>query len=359
MTHTKKNKEKDGAPRKALYRTYRPSTFAEVTGQDRVVSVLQAAIKKGTVAHAYLFSGTRGTGKTSIARILARELGVADVDVYEIDAASHTSVDDVREIREGVPLMPFESPYKVYIIDEAHMLSKAAWNALLKTLEEPPAHVIFVFATTEIHKVPDTIVSRCETYTLMQPSRELLTQTVTTIAQKEGYTLEQSAAELIAVLAEGSFRDAISILQKVLTISHDTRVDVAEVERVTGAPTGEVVRALIRALNIGDVPAALAAVRAAAQGNIDARVYIKLILERMRTVILIRNAPAVAEGMRAEYTAVDFEELTHMAQGVSRINSALLKAFLVAYDQMSYATLPYLPIELAIIDSLPPVHAKE
>src|SRR3954469_4630667 len=133
------------------------------------------------MAHAYLFSGGRGTGKTSVARILAKELKVSDKDLYEIDAASNRGIDDIRMLREGVYAMPFESPYKFYIIDEAHMLTKEAWNAFLKTLEEPPAHAIFVLATTERDKVPDTIQSRCEVYTFKQPTREILAQTISTV----------------------------------------------------------------------------------------------------------------------------------------------------------------------------------
>src|SRR6266436_4362104 len=154
---------KKDAPHQTLYRAYRPQDFSEVRGQEHIVKALEAAIKSKKISHAYLFSGGRGTGKTSVARILARELGVTDKDLYEMDAASNRGIDDIRELREGVYAMPFESPYKFYIIDEAHMLTKEAWNALLKTLEEPPAHVIFILATTDIDKVPDTIVSRCQT----------------------------------------------------------------------------------------------------------------------------------------------------------------------------------------------------
>ncbi len=212
-----------------LYRQYRPQDFGEVRGQEQVTDTLEKAIKSGKVAHAYLFAGSRGTGKTSVARILAKRLGVSDKDLYEMDAASQTGVDNIRELREGVQTSPFDSKYKFYIIDEAHMLSKAAWNALLKTLEEPPAHAIFVLATTERDKVPDTIQSRCEVYTFKQPSREVLAQTAEDVAKKEGYVLEKPAAELVALLSEGSFRDALSILQKVLSVASGKKIGIAEV----------------------------------------------------------------------------------------------------------------------------------
>src|SRR5262245_37823538 len=216
-----------------LYRAYRPQGFKEVRGQSQVTGVLEKAILNKKIAHAYLFAGSRGTRKTSVARILARELGVSDKDLFEMDAASNRGIDDIRELREGVYAMPFESPYKFYIIDEAHMLTKEAWNAFLKTLEEPPEHAIFVLATTDRDKVPETIQSRCEVYSFKQPTREILAQIVSDVAKKEGYTLERSAAELVALLAEGSFRDALSILQKVLAVSADKNIDVDEVEKVS------------------------------------------------------------------------------------------------------------------------------
>ena len=148
----------------ALYRKYRPQNFKEVLGQEQVTKVLEGAISLGRIAHAYLFAGSRGTGKTSVARIFAHSIGTVAEDTYEIDAASNTGVDDVRALNESVSVLPFSSKYKVYIIDEVHMLSKSAFNALLKTLEEPPSYVVFILATTELHKIPETILSRCQRY---------------------------------------------------------------------------------------------------------------------------------------------------------------------------------------------------
>ena len=332
-----------------LYRAYRPQSFKEVRGQAHVVDVLAKAIKNNKPAHAYLFAGGRGTGKTSVARILARELGVSDKDLYEIDAASNTGVENIRELREGVNTVPFESPYKFYIIDEAHMLSRAAWNAFLKTLEEPPAHVIFVMATTELQKIPDTIQSRCETYTFKQPTRSMLADTVADIAKKEGYSLERSAAELVALLAEGSFRDALSILQKVLAVSSDKKVNVAEVEVVSGAPRGEVVRQLLAAVAKKDVAAGLSVVRKSVEENVDARTLAKLLIHRLRAVLLLRYAPDLAKSFAQELTEADLA----LAQELSKepgVNSDTQRALLEAYSQMAYAAVPHLPLELAIID---------
>jgi DNA polymerase-3 subunit gamma/tau len=332
-----------------LYRQYRPHAFKDVRGQEHVVSVLQAAIKNGKIGHAYLFAGGRGTGKTSVARILAHELGVSDKDLYEMDAASNRGIDDIRELREGVYAMPFESPYKFYIIDEAHMLTKEAWNAFLKTLEEPPKHAIFVLATTEPDRVPDTIRSRCEVYTFKNPTREMLTEHIADIAKKEGYKVEKSAAELVALLADGSYRDALSILQKVLAMSTDKKVDVAEVESVTGAPRGELVRMLLSGIAEKDAAKALAAVQTAVADNLDMRTLTRLLIHRLRAVLLLRYAPDVAESISHELSDADVALCTELSKNAN-VNSDTLRAFLEAFNTMAYAAVSHLPLELAIID---------
>jgi DNA polymerase III subunit gamma/tau len=335
----------------ALYRAYRPQTFGDVRGQDHVVKVLQAAIKGKKIGHAYLFAGSRGTGKTSVARIFARDIGCTEKDLYEIDAASNRGIDDIRELREGVHVFPFESPYKVYIIDEAHMLTKEAWNALLKTLEEPPPHAVFVLATTEKHKVPDTIQSRCEVYTFKQPSREMLAQAVIGVAKKEKFAIEQSGADLIALLAEGSFRDALGILQKVLTISKNKKVDIKEIEEVTGAPKGALVRVLIEALAEKNTHKAIKIISEAVEENMDIRILTKLLMHRVRAVILLRYAPEMEKQISEELSEEDLE----LAKKLSRdkemlISSNTLKILLDAYSTMTYAAIVHLPLELAVMD---------
>ena len=333
----------------ALYRKYRPQSFEDMMGQAHVTSTLAREVAEGRVAHAYLFAGPRGTGKTTVARILARELGVAESDLYEIDAASNRGIDDIRALREGVHAAPFESPYKFYIIDEAHMLTKDAWNALLKTLEEPPSHVIFVLATTERDKVPETIQSRCEIYTFKQPTREMLAETVQDVAKHEGYSLERSASELVALLAEGSFRDALSILQKILAVSKDKKIDVEEVEMVSGAPRGELVRTILKAISEKNAADALTAIHKAADENFDMRTLAKLLIHRMRVILLMRFAPPLAEILSKELTEADLE----LAKAISKnpgVNSETMRALLEAYSRMAYAAVPHLPLELAILE---------
>jgi len=332
-----------------LYRAYRPQEFEEVRGQSQVTDVLKAAIKNKKIAHAYLFCGSRGTGKTTVARILARNLGVTDKDLYEIDAASNRGINEIRELREGVHAMPFESPYKFYIIDEAHMLTKDAWNAFLKTLEEPPSHVIFAMATTERDKVPDTIQSRSEVYVFKQPTREVLAEIVTDVAKEEGYSMEKGAAELVAMLADGSFRDALSILQKILTVSSNKKVEIAEVLQVTGAPKNEIVRQILGSIAHHDAAAALAALQGAIKENLDMRILTRLLIHRLRVALLMRYAPEIADDFAKELSAED----VGFAQGLAKlpsVNSDTLRVILEAHATMAYAAIPHLPLEMAIID---------
>ncbi len=339
----------------ALYRKYRPQDFSEVKGQDQVVKVLAGALKQGNVAHAYLFAGSRGTGKTSVARILARVLGVSDNDLYELDAASNRGIDDVRALREAVQTLPFDSHYKVYIIDEVHMLTKEAFNALLKTLEEPPEHVIFVLATTELEKLPDTIISRCELHTFKQPSRSVLRDHIVAIAKKEGFSLEHSAADLVALLADGSFRDATGILQKIITSSSDKKISLDEVTLVTSAPKGELVNDVLHAIQDGNAERGIGALNEAANAGVDMKVFAKLLLEKMRAVLLLRYAKNLRASLAEEYAEEDIVILESFAEAETpRINSNVLSRFLDAYTAVSRAYIPHLPLELALLDVAAP-----
>ncbi len=334
-----------------LYRKYRPQDFTEIVGQEHVISVLTGALGKGAVSHAYLFAGSRGTGKTSIARIFAKEAGTSDKDLYEIDAASNRGIDDVRELREGVTVLPFESQYKIYIIDEVHMLTKEAFNAFLKTLEEPPKHAVFILATTEIDKLPETIVSRCEVHIFRKPTVSMLKDMVSSVAKKEGYTLEQSSADLIATLAEGSFRDALGILQKIIIASSGKKINVADVEEVTGSPRVELINTVIRSIDEKKLSSGLEAVSRASKQNTDMGIFLKLILRKLRTVLLLRYAAELGSVLQEEYSKEDFLYLKNIAgKKDSSINSKTLSRFLEAYEETRHSYVRELPLELALID---------
>lgn len=336
----------------ALYRKYRPASFDEVRDQDHIVSVLKGAIKKNTIPHAILFSGTRGTGKTTLARIFAKAIGVSDVDLYEIDAASNRGIDDVRELREAVYTLPYESERKVYIIDEVHMLTKEAFNALLKTLEEPPSHVVFILATTEEEKLLDTILSRCQVFRMHSPSREVLAETVTDIAKKEGFKLSPDAADLIAIAADGSFRDALGVTQKVIMASGDTIGSADEVAAIIGAPKMGILQALLSALHEKNTEEALGAVQSAISEHVDMKLCMRLLLERVRAVVLLRNAPNTEEKLLSAFSTADQELIRDLSKKTpSSLNSHLLVLLLGAAEQTGRTALPQLPLELAIIES--------
>lgn len=334
---------------KALYTKYRPSKFKDVLGQEHITKVLNESIKLGNIAHAYLFSGTRGTGKTSVARILANEIGTSTDDLYEIDAASNNGVDEIRALNEAVSTMPFSSKYKVYILDEVHMLSKSAFNALLKTLEEPPSHVIFILATTEPHKIPDTVISRCENYTFKKPNQKLLKDMVVKTAKAEGFTLDQSSAELIALLGDGSFRDTHGILQKVINSSRDQKVSVEEVEKVTGAPNGKLVNDLIDAISQKDSDLAINSISKAVDQNIDIKIYLSLILSKIRAVLLSRYSKDSLKKFEESFTDSDIEKIKEWIE-IKEINSIVLLKLLEAYSLIGKTYLPQVPLELAIIE---------
>lgn len=231
----------------ALYRKYRPQSFSDVVGQEKIVELLESSIKQKKISHAYLFYGGRGTGKTTVARIFARDIGCNPEDIIEIDAASNRGIDEIRELREAVRTAPFSSPYKVYIVDEAHMLTKEAANALLKTLEEPPSHVIFILATTDPEKLPATIVSRCQKIIFASPDLTTLAKRLTHVAKQEGKALDDMTATLIAAHGKGSYRDALGVLEQVLTKNTKT-IDHAEVLTFLGVTDKEVLLALVKAI---------------------------------------------------------------------------------------------------------------
>lgn len=253
----------------ALYRKYRPQKFSDVVGQKQAIELLTQAIKQQKISHAYLFCGGRGTGKTTVARIVAREIECNDEDIIEIDAASNRGIDEIRELREAVRTAPFSSPYKVYIIDEAHMLTKEAANALLKTLEEPPSHVVFILATTDPEKLPQTIISRCQKVVFQSPDIDTLATRLIYVAEQEGGAkLTQESAKKIAAHGKGSYRDALGILEQIL-VSIGKAVEITEekVASLLGLSEEEELVELLEAVCKKDAKEAINAIGKLSSGN--------------------------------------------------------------------------------------------
>lgn len=336
-----------------LYRKYRPGDWSEVVGQEHIVSVLESSIKNENFSHAYLFTGSRGTGKTSVARIFARALGVSADDILEIDAASNRGIDDIRALREGVRVLPFSSRFKVYIIDEVHMLSKDAFNALLKTLEEPPAHVIFILATTELDKVPATILSRCQVFSFRKPNEKVLTSVIESIAKKEKFDIDSESASLLAFLGDGSFRDTFSLLQKVFSASKGRKINRELVETITGAPSLEVIHNLYTAILEKDISLAYKVLRKGEEYHTDMMLLAQLLLQTMRLSLMYRYSPESRDTVEAEYGEKYVDIVKRGAvDGADIITSKSILSMLTAVERIAYASVPTLPIELAMIEIL-------
>jgi len=356
-----------------LYRKYRPQNFAEVIGQQHVVQTLVNSIDAKNISHAYLFSGPRGSGKTSIARIFAKAINCENpknsepcnkcsncleimagksIDLIEIDAASHTGVDDIRELTEGIKFAPVKSKYKIFIIDECHQLSKSAANALLKTLEEPPAHAIFLLATTEAHKMISTITSRCQRFDFKKLQIAEIIKKLELISKKENVKFDESALSLIALNARGSFRDAESLLDKCFSFTGSGgKLKTENIKELLGIVEVGQVANFVDNLISKDAKSAIFALNNMIDKGIDLQEFSKTLVFYLRQSLLLKINPAFLTSQNSGFSTPELEKLKTQTENLAEKEiQNMLEYFIDAENKIKYASLTQLPLELAIIN---------
>jgi len=360
-----------------LYRKYRPQTFAEIIGQEHVVQTLTNAISSGMISHAYLFSGPRGSGKTTLARLLAkavncqnRKKGEAEpcnqcpscteimagrsLDLLEIDAASHRGIDEIRELRDGIKFVPTKSKYKVFILDEAHQLSKDAANALLKTLEEPPSHAIFILATTEIHKMIPTVISRCQRFDFRRLTLPEIIKRLEIIAGKEKVKVERAALELIALNSGGAIRDGEGLLDQALTFAGSGgEIKAEDIKDLLGLVEVELVAKFCDFLCQKKASEAINLLNEITDRGADLQEFAKILINYLRQALILKIT-GVEEGnpIITGLTKEEFQKLQNQAANFKEEELRnILNLFLEAENKMKYSPIPQLPLELAIIEA--------
>lgn len=352
-----------------LYRKYRPQDFEEIVGQKGIVEVLRASIEKGRISHAYLFSGPAGTGKTTIARIFARAancigkgekpcnkcevcsefLSGNSLDLVEIDAASSRGIDEIRSLRENIRVLPFKAKKKVYIIDEVHMLTKEAFNALLKTLEEPPEHVIFILATTEIEKVLDTIISRTQHFEFRRIGEEDIQKALDIIVKKEKVKLDEEVVNIISVLAEGSLRDAESMLDQALSASSGD-LDQDSIRKIFGVPARDMLEQITKGLLEKDIKISLGVIHKGSEEGIDQKSFFKLLIRNFRFMLYLKVDPNYEKELAAFIPAEELSSMKTLAANNDLKKFEIILNYLnSAYPLLKIAYLPQLPLELAVL----------
>jgi DNA polymerase-3 subunit gamma/tau len=360
----------------ALYRRWRSQSFAEIIGQDHVTHTLLNALRADRVAHAYLFSGPRGTGKTTTARVLAKAVNCLDpqngepcnrcvicrslnegrsLDLIEIDAASNRGIDEIRELRERIAFAPSECRYKVYVVDEVHMLTNEAFNALLKTLEEPPAHAIFVLATTEPQKIPATVLSRCQRFDFRRVSLLNLKTKLELICTQENVRIRPDALDAIARYASGSFRDAESLLDQLVSYGSE-ELSVEDVRRVLGAAPEEIVSGIVGAAVDADASTGLRLINEGLDSGVEPRQLTRQVLDHLRELLLAKSGSASLLHMTPEA----LEDATALSQRLTMARLlAMVRLFNRAANDLKSGVHAQLPLELALVEAslMPPSSA--
>ncbi|HUW72094.1 MAG TPA: DNA polymerase III subunit gamma/tau [Candidatus Humimicrobiaceae bacterium] len=364
----------------ALYRKYRPQTFAEIIGQEHVVKTLSNAIFSGRITHAYLFSGPRGCGKTTIARILTKAVNCQNrkegqfepcnqcsscreinegraMDLLEIDAASHRGIDEIRELIDGIKFVPTKLKYKVFIVDEAHQLTKEAFNALLKTLEEPPSHAIFILATTEIHKMIPTIISRCQRFDFRKLILPEILQRLELICKKEKSNFQKSALELIALNSTGSLRDAESLLGQALTFTSglNREVKAEDIKDLLGLVGIELVSKFTDFLCQKKAKEAVNFLNEILEKGLDPQEFSKSLINYLRQALILKiiGSDSVSNPIITGLTKEEFAKLQEQSAAFKENElQKILNLFLEAQNKIRYSPIPQLPLELATIEAI-------